>query len=164
MFGTSRPTREQVFTALFGLLDGVQWNLGTDAAPVMATFKEKTRRIVLFSDVPAAEQPWIGQAEHAETSAQKTNMPYKRVWKASWMVYHRASDVPGGIGAIWNNLIIDALEAALAPKPGDEGFLDERNTLSGLVWHCFIEGEVFKDPGDIDKQALIVVPITLLVP
>lgn len=163
-FGQRKPKREEIFTALFGLLNNVSWNVGTNAAPDIRGFKEKTRIIRLFSDVSPALQPWIGQAEHSETVEQITNTPYKRKFKASWMVYHRAADTPNLPGAIWTNLILDALEAALAPVPQDEGFFDDRNTLQGLVWHCFIDGEVFKDPGDIDKQALVIVPITLLVP
>lgn len=164
MFGLTRPTREQVFSRLFGLLNGVTFDVNPSGAPNVMGFKTMTRKIVLFSDVPAPEQPWIGQAEHNEQSRQVSGMPYKREWAASWMVYHKANAQPGNVGAIWNNQIIDALEAALAPKPQDEGYFEERNTLSGLVYHCFIDGEIFKDPGDIDQQALIVVPIKLLVP
>lgn len=159
-FGQTRPSREAIFTALFARLSGVQWNIGTDLAPVMKGFNTVTREIALFSDVDAARQPWVGQAEHSEQSTQVSNRPYKRTWAASWMVYHMGPSPR----AIWTNLIIDALEAALAPLPQDEGHFENRNTLSGLVYHCFIDGEVFKDPGDIDGQALIVVPIKLLVP
>jgi len=156
--------REQVFQALFGLLAEASWNIGTDDAPAVKQFVTKTRRIVLFDQVPTAQQPWVGQAEHGETFAQKTNLPYKRTWDASWMVYHQAGSDPKAVPTITNNLIISALERVIAPKPTDPGFLDERNTLQGLVYHCFISGAVFKDPGDIDNQALIVVPIKLLVP
>lgn len=154
------PSREAVFEALFGLTNGVTWDPGTGDVG----FKTRTRRIKLFSDVPDKEQPWLGQAEHGENSAQVSNLPYRRTWQAQWLIYHQAGKQPGVEPTRWNNLIIDALEAALAPVPADPGFLDERNTLSGLVWHCFIDGEVFKDPGDIDNQALIIIPITLLVP
>lgn len=164
MFGMTRPTREQVFTRLFGLTEGVTFDVNPGGAPNVLTFVTRERKVRLFSDVPEKEQPYLCQAEHNEQSAQVSGLPYKRTWAASWMIYHKASAQPKQIGAIWNNQIIDALEAALAPKPQDEGYFEERNTLSGLVYHCFIDGEVFKDPGDIDKQALIVVPIKLLVP
>lgn len=160
----SLPTREQVFKALFNRTNGVQWNIGTQDTPKMVGFQKRTRRIALFSDVPSPQQPWLGQAEHGERSAQTTNLPYRRVWNAQWMVYHRAGDIPNFEPTIWNNLIIDALEAALAPSVTDPGFFDRRNTLSGLVHHCFIDGEIFKDPGDIDNQAMIIIPITLLIP
>lgn len=159
-FGQTKPSREQVFKALYALLSSVTWDAGTDLAPKIETFKTKTREIKLFSDVPAAQQPWVGQAEHADTVSQKSNLPYKRTFQATWIVYHKAPSPR----SIYNNLIIDAIEKAMAPKPEDEGFFDERNTLSGLVWHCFIDGEIFKDPGDLDGQALITVPIRLLVP
>lgn len=164
MFGQYRPTRESVFKALFALTSGVQFDIGEENSPNMVDFKTRTRRIKLFSDVPSPQQPWLGQAEHNERSEQISGKPYKRVWAASWMVYHQAGKSPSVDPTVWNNQIIDALEAALDPRPEDPGFFENRNTLSGLVYHCFIDGEIFKDPGDIDNQALIVIPIKLLVP
>ena len=155
--------RERIFRALFALTDGVQWNVGTDLSPVMERFKTRTRRIALFSDVPDKEQPWLGQAEHAESISKGTRTPYRRVLSVSWMVYHVAAKQPGATPTSRNNLIIDALEKALSPPVTDPGYLDQRNTLSGMVHHCYMEGEVFKDPGDIDNQGMLVVPIKILV-
>lgn len=158
-------SREQVFRRLFGRGAAATWNVADEGQPDdIRGFKTTTRRIKLFSDVPAAEQPWFGQAEHGETIEQKSNTPYKQSWKAQWMVYHKAGDIPGYEPTIWNNLILDALMLAMAPTTDDPGYLDRRNTLSGLVHHCFVSGEVFKDPGDIDNQALLIIPITILVP
>jgi hypothetical protein len=158
------PTREQVFSALFAITARVQWDIGVPGTPALRSFITRTRRIKLFSDVTNKQQPWIGQAEHSETYTKNTTLPYRRVFKAQWMVYHQDGKQPSSEPTILNNLIIDAIENAMAPLPSDPGFLDERNTLSGLVHHCYIDGEVFKDPGDIDNQALIIVPITILVP
>lgn len=91
-------------------------------------------------------------------------MPYRRTWEAQWIIYHANGGSAKEIPTIENNLILDAVEKVLAPKPSDPGFLDERNTLDGLVYHCFIDGTIFKDPGDIDNQGMLVVPIKLLVP
>ena len=157
-------TREDIFLALFALTAGVTFDVNPSGTADIRGFNERSRTIKLFNDVAPANQPWLGQAEHAERSAQKSNLPYKRQWKAQWVVYHRAADSPGVDATTWNNQIIDALEAAIVPKSSDPGFLDGRNTLSGLVHHCYIDGEIFKDPGDIDKQAMLVVPITILVP
>lgn len=157
-------TREQIFGALFAITERVQWDVGDGVTPDLRTFKTRTRRIKLFSDVTDKQQPWIGQAEHGETFTKNTTLPYRRVFKAQWMIYHQDGKQPNSEPTVLNNLIIDAVESAMAPLPSDPGFLDERNTLSGLVHHCYIDGEVFKDPGDIDNQALIIVPITILVP
>ena len=158
-------SREAIFKALFALTEGVEWNVGTEDAPVMQGFgASRTRRIALFTDVPVPAQPWLGQAEHRETFGQVTNRPYRNVYGASWIVYHSAGKNKKFEPTIVNNLILDALEKAIAPKPVDPGFLDRRNTLSGLVHHCYLDGEVLKDPGDIDDQAMLVIPIRILVP
>lgn len=151
--------REEVFTALFARVQDVSW--GPDDR--LKTFKTTSRRVKLFSDVDSRQQPACFQAEHNEMSVQKTGMPYKRVWEAQWIIYHAVGD-PKAVPAIETNLILEAVEAALAPLPSDPGFFEERNTLGGLVHHCFIDGTIFKDPGDIDNQGMIVVPIKLLVP
>jgi len=126
-------------------------------------FKTITRRIKLFSDVPTAAQPWCGQAEHAVTEGQVSNMPYKTTMEANWIIYQATGKDKKVMGAIENNLILKGVRTALAPKPNDVGF-PKRNTLGGLVHHCYIGGRVFKDPGDIDDQGMMVVPIKLLVP
>jgi hypothetical protein len=36
--------------------------------------------------------------------------------------------------------------------------------LGGLVTHCWIEGRIEIHPGDLDGQAIAVVPIRMLVP
>lgn len=161
-------SREAVFSALFALTEGVQWEPYPGVTPVIG-LKTRERTVRLFSDVGTPSQPYLAQAEHSEDSQQVSNMPYKRVWDAQWIMYHRAADNQSldnktRTPSMFTNQMIDAFEAALAPKPRDPGFLDKRNTLSGLVYHCFIQGRIFKDPGDIDKQGMIVIPIKLLVP
>lgn len=150
-------SREAIFAALFALTQGVTWD---DPA---RTFKTRSRRVKLFSDVPANQQPALYQAEHSESSSQVSNLPYKRTFAASWIIYQAVGNDPKAVPATENNLILDALQAALAPRPTDRGF-PQRNTLDGLVYHCYIDGEVFKDPGDIDNQGMMVIPIKLLVP
>lgn len=152
--------REAIYTALFALAATVRWDAGQGSVG----FKRTTRRIALFPDVPAMEQPWLGQAEHNEYQTQMTGQPYKHTLEVSWMVYHKDGEQPGSVPAILTNLIITAIEKALEPKVQDPGFVERRNTLQGLVHHCFIDGTILKDPGDIDKQALILVPIKILVP
>lgn len=156
--------RELIFNTLFSLTEGVTWNVGTSNAPIYRSFASRTRRIQLFSDVPDKEQPWLGQSEHSENITQISRMPYKATLNAQWIVYHVAGKQPKATPTSTNNLILDALQNAIAPKVTDEGYPDERNTLGGLVYHCYIEGEVFKDPGDIDNQAMLIVPIKILVP
>jgi hypothetical protein len=41
------------------------------------------------------------------------------------------------------------------------GKVNGRQTLSSLVSHCYIEGKVMKDPGDIDGGGQAMIPRTL---
>lgn len=163
------PTREEVFKALFAKVDLVTWSNADAGHQIYTgrTFITKSRRLKLFNEVPATQQPSCMQAEHADNVTQVTNMPYKQIWTADWFIYQCTGNDPKATPTIENNLIIDACFEALRPRiePGvswDPG--NPRQTLGGLVYHCYINGEIFKDPGDIDKQGMIVIPITMLIP
>lgn len=155
---------ELIFYTLAQLMAEVRWTRPGDTTPNTHRFVTVTRRLKLFSDVTAEQQPWIGQAEYSDNVAQITSMPYKSVLQANWVVYQCMGKDPNAIPTVENNCILNGIRAALAPKPTDYGFADKRNTLGGLVYHCFISGRVFKDPGNLDGQGMMVVPINLLVP
>lgn len=153
---------ELIYYRLAELMASVRWR----RAPAEADqrFKTMSRRVKLFSDVAATSQPACFQAEHTSTEGQVTNLPYKTTLEANWIIYHMVGKDKNAIPTIENNLIIRGVREALKPKPDDVGFLDRRNTLGGLVHHCFISGRLYRDPGDLDNQAMIVIPIKLLVP
>lgn len=156
---------EAIFAALFNRAAEVRWTRPGDD-PDARAFKYTSRRVRLFSDVPSSQQPSCMQAEADTLENQVTNQPYKTVLEARWLIYHKygVNTDSGDFGASENNRILGGVRNALAPKTTDPGFADRRNTLDGLVHHCFIQGRIFKDPGDLDGQAMIVVPIKLLVP
>lgn len=156
---------EKVFRALAQRMDLVSWRrLDADGSPtgLPQVFKTKSRRVKLFSDSGA--QPACYQAEYSDTVDQRTNLPYKEVWEANWIVYQNVAKDVNILPTAENNLILGAIRKALEPVPADIGFPDERNTLGRLVHHCFMQGRIFKDPGDIDQQGMLVVPIKLLIP
>ena len=86
-------------------------------------------------------------------------MESKTILSASWLIYHDAGKDPEATPATQSNLILDAIQALF---PADDP--DNVQTLGGLVHYARISGKVFKDPGDLDGQALIIVPISILVP
>lgn len=150
---------ELIFSTLAERMDLVRWTR-EDASEHQ--FKVTSRRVKLFSD--ATIQPACYQAEHGQTEGQVTGMPYKTILEATWIIYQNVARDANAIPAIENNLIIKGCRTALGPLPQDPGFMDKRNTLNGLVYHCFIQGKLFKDPGDIDGQGMLTIPIKLLVP
>lgn len=149
------PSREDIAEALFALGADVRWTIGAKEY----AFRTKSRRLKTFDQVGAEQQPAFYCVETNERLAKRTREPRQLVQSFSLVVYHQAGAVAEAVPATTNNLIMEAIEAALAPKPTDPGFRDDRNTLGGLVHHVWIEGEVIKDPGDLDKQGLIVVPV-----
>ena len=57
---------------------------------------------------------------------------------------------------------MDALDAALAPAGADLTL--GRCTLGGTAYRCAIDGKPLKDPGDLDGDGLLLVPITIVLP
>jgi hypothetical protein len=39
-----------------------------------------------------------------------------------------------------------------------------RQTLGGIAYRAFIDGTIHKDNGDLDGTALLIVPITIILP
>lgn len=156
-------TREVVYQKIADLIATVRWGDPSKPSRFLNDMTE-CRRVKLFSDVDQTQQPACFQAEHDERVAQLANLPYKQVWKCSWIIYQSKGLNPKAVPAVENNLIVDALFLVLAPKPVDPGFGNKRNTLNGLVYSVIVDGEIMKDPGDIDNQGMIVLPISILVP
>lgn len=155
-------TREDIFSALFSLVSTGEGGPGTVAWGAGQGLAYTSRRVRLWDDLPT--QPALCQAEHDETFAQATRLPFRRTLSASWLIFHQAGADPAAVPTQSSNALMDAIEVLFAPAPADPGFPDQRLTLGGLVHHCFINGKVFKEPGDLDGQALIIVPITILAP
>lgn len=156
-------SEETILAALATLMATVEY---TDPYTLTTgnQFVSTSRRVKLWADVPHEQQPACFQAEHATIESQVSGMPYKTTLEANWIIYHAFSMADGVEGVKYNTAILSGVRAALAPLPSDPGYYEKRNTLGGLVYHCFISGRVFKDPGDIDGEAMMVVPIKLLVP
>ena len=61
------------------------------------------------------------------------------------------------------NTMLDAIDAAVAPS-GADALAGNRQTLGGLVSHCYPLGPVFVDTGDLDGKAVAAIPFQILVP
>ena len=116
------------------------------------------RKLLLFSDVPVQARPALFLTEHHETTAyQSENTPPKLSMNLNIFIYTngRANDTP----ATDINVLLDALDKVLAPSAATG-----TQTLGGLVSHCRIDGQTLKDPGDIDGDGLLWVPVKIFGP
>jgi hypothetical protein len=131
-------SREAIYAALFALVSG------------SAEFKTKGRRLKLWTDVNAKPAVFV---------AQRGATPQKVTLKADIFIYTNVGKDPNVIPAAQLNDLVDAIDAALAGSA-----VTGRQTLGGLVAHCWIEGEVMIDPGDLDGDGVAVIPVRILIP
>ena len=85
-------------------------------------------------------------------------MPGKVLMDCEVWLYSNAGANPDLAPAIGLNYLMDAVVAALNPFPL------EAQTLGGLVTHCWVEGKIDMHPGDLDGQAIAIIPVKILVP
>ena len=120
------------------------------------------RRLKLWSDVPAASRPacFLFEGGQETYSWSESALP-KRIIEVRLFVYLNAKD-PSAAGASLANTVMDAFDAAFGLS-GSDVFLG-RNTLAGTVYSCRIDGKVLKDPGDLDGDGLLILPVKLVLP
>ncbi len=118
-----------------------------------------SRKLKLWSDVPPAARPACFVFEGGlESYAWSQGAVPKRIIEPKLFIYFSAKGDTAG--AILLNGVMDALDQAFALADGDLGA--GRNTLSGAAYSCRIDGKVLKDPGDLDGDALLVVPVRIV--
>lgn len=125
-----------------------------------AAFVTTSRRLKLWSSLSAGEKPALFLVERGETYTRASEaVPETVTLQLELFIYTDAGQDQSAVPASSLNALLDALDSALSPDA-----LSGKQTLGGLVSHCWIEGRVMKDAGDLDGQGVAVVPIRILVP
>lgn len=148
-------TRDTVMAAILTVIQGM-----TFATPVTGktTWATTGNRLRLWGDVPPDQQPAAFLVTHSEQDEYRGLGLYRRRLDLRVYCYTRSD---GGPGAPDLDTIMESFEAAFNPP---DNFSTNSNTLGGLVYFCRIEGKTFKDPGDLDNQTMLVVPIVVEMP
>lgn len=143
--------REQALDAFLALVSGAYpWS-----QPV-------SRRLRLWTEVPPVDRPACFVFEGGfETYGPGAGPIPKRQLDVKLFIYIDARD-HDSLGASQLNAILDALDATFQPVGSDVSL--GRLTLGGAAYRCAIEGKVLKDPGDLDGDGLLVVPIQITLP
>ncbi len=119
------------------------------------------RRLMTFEKVGVDQQPAMFLVAHDQEVMQTgRGIPAKRVIPYSVVCYFRAE--AGDVGDTSLNTLLAALEGVLAPYGADVP--ENVNTLNQQVYRCWIRGKVYRDPGDLDNQGMLVVPVEVMVP
>jgi hypothetical protein len=138
--------RELIYQALFDTLSGI---------PGIVT---ASRRLQHWTDVPETSQPALFQSQKSEHQIPRKGFPAKVILQCEIYLYVNSGNDLSVAPSPQMNSFMDAIEAALAPAVAD-GF----QTLNGTVSHCWIEGEVITDEGNLGPQAISIIPVNILI-
>jgi len=144
-------TREQISVAFFNLVKGA------------AAFTAVSRRFVHWDQVNETQMPFLTMLKTGEVRArQAEGLPTLTV-NAHVFIYMSAGMDPEDVPDSAMNALLDAIDAAVAPS-GADAIGGNKQTLGGLVSHCYPLGPVFVDTGDLDGKAVAAIPFQILVP
>jgi hypothetical protein len=148
-------TRNQVMTAILNIVQGMTFSTAINGKTTWSTVSNRLR---LWADVSVDQQPAAFLVTHREMDEYRGLGLLRRRLDLSVWCYSRSDSVSG---APQLDTMMEAFEAAFAVADNPS---TNSNTLGGLVYFCRIEGRVFKDPGDIDNQTLLIVPLLVEMP
>lgn len=135
--------REEIMQALFNVVrDCGHW-------------KTASRRLQLWSNVPSADKPAVFVVKKGEVHPASTDGTGVRI-EAEIFIYMDSTGQ--GVPDSMMNPFIDGIANALAPNQ-----LTGLQTLGGLVQHCWIEGKIMQDSGDMDGDGVAVIPVKMLI-
>ena len=138
-------SREQIMTALFALVS---------SSPGLVT---SFRRLRLWSDVPSGEKPALFMYERAEKiSNGNADLPITEL-NVDLFIYIDAGKDQSIAPITVLNPLVDAVVNALKPGPAFRS-----QTLGGLVSRCYIDGQIMKEPGDLDGDGIAIIPVKIL--
>jgi hypothetical protein len=142
----SRPTREQVFAALFAKLKTV---------PGVVTC---SRRLQNAQDMQPEQMPAAFQLQGEQNLVFKGSTPPVNTWDATWFLYSYDSD-PTTTPTTQLNAMVEAALASLAPL----GAFDKQS-LGGLVEFAAVTGKIQVFEGVLGNIAIAILPITIVLP
>lgn len=145
--------RSQVFTALFNLLKMAP-------SPTQVPYKTFTQRMQIWDAVPPGDQPCL-ILERGPQFAEQVHAygVTKWKWKVLVWIYYQVGgfQTANTYPDMLTDQFLDGLEQLFLP-PG----LNSKFTLGGLVQNCWIDGMIACEPGLVDGQGLIVVPVSIV--
>ena len=124
------------------------------------TWKTVSNKLRLWADVPPDQQPCAFVVTHREMDEYRTLGAVRRRLELGIWCYSRADSVSGAEDL---DTMMEAFDTAFGAAAADNNSTGQL-TFNDLVYWCRIEGRVFKDPGDIDSQTLLIVPLIIEMP
>ena len=148
-----KASRESVYQALFNLCK-------TCPTPTGQPWGVTSRKLVHWSQVEPADQPAFFQHQLPQDASQPNLALAQWKYHSTIWIYYQADACrnPDEVPDTTLNNFLDNFEKTIDPIPG------EKQTLGRLpgVLHCHIDGTIYFDAGLEDQQAVIVIPIVVI--
>jgi hypothetical protein len=140
-------SREPIYQALVTLLSA------------LPGFKTVSRRLLAWGQVSLPDQPALFIIQKRENAVVKTGYP--TIWhlELDLVIYCNTGGDEKAVPSSVFNPLVDAVVTALIGTN-----LNQDQTLGGLVTRCRIEGAIETDEGVLGSEAVVIIPITILVP
>ena len=148
-------TRNDVMTAILNVIQNMTFSTPINGSMSWTTVSNRLR---LWGDVPSDQQPAAFLVTHREKDEYRNLGLVRRRLELGIWCYSKSDPAPGAPDL---DTMMEAFETAFNVA---DNFSTGCNTLGGLVYFVRIEGNVFKDPGDLDKQTLMIVPLIVEMP
>jgi hypothetical protein len=144
-------TREQAAQALFNLL------ASSYAYPVAS------RRFMSWDGVASSQKPALFLLEYSETHTRTHQpTPARRVLMTQALIFIANGLDPEAVPITNLNNLIDLIDPVSGGVLKPDDIWQNRQTLGGIVYDCYIEGTITKVPGDIDGQGMATIPIKII--
>ena len=144
------PTREQIAVALFN-------QIKTKCGNTFVSYGRRPDLWEKFNDKPClqmGQMPEKYQRDHGTATGPIVTLPFD-VW-----IYFDVRD-PNSVPDTILNALIDSVEAALAPNPGQAQTL---GFAPGLIYSAWIDPEIHRFPGYMNGQGGAIIMVNVEVP
>lgn len=144
-------TREQVSEALFSLLQ------------TSYVYPVASRRFLSWDNVGSSAKPALFMLEYEEIhSRNKQPTPASRILMIEVLIFISDGLDPNTVPITTLNDLIDAIDPVSGGVLKADDILQNRQTLGGLIYDCYIDGTILKVPGDVDGQGMATIPIKVV--
>lgn len=145
-------TREAVSQALFDLLI------------TSYSYALTSRRLDTYSSISSSAQmpAFFLEEEPEQHTRNKMPTPALRVLTYTAWIFVSQGEDPNALPITIINNIIDAIDPVSGGVLKPNNLPQNRQTLGGLVYDCYIEGTLPKAPGDIDGIGALRIPIKVI--
>lgn len=132
------------------------------ASALTSGFQTTGRRLKHWSQISAFPAMFLRDGDDDYPAHNDMVYPKPLMEPEIW-IYSNLGENPDVAPSIGINRILNAIEAVLAPTTNEDTGMQQLS-LGGLCQHCWIEGRIAKDPGDLDGIAKAVMPLKILAP